>query len=111
MIQSELMGGILNVWKFCNEVAQAQPEIYDVIDEDISVMRMSEYAGAPQEIIRSAEMIAGIRNVRAKQQAEDKKFAQQIETAKAAGKLSGLMPQTPAPGVQAAPEMAGNLKL
>ena len=111
MIQSENMGGILNTWKFMNDVAQTQPEIYDNVDEDISVKRISEYAGAPQEIIRSAETIAGIRKVRAQQQEADKKFKMQIETAKAAGKLSGLMPQPPAPGVIAAPEMAGSTKV
>ena len=111
MFQAELMGGILNTWKFCNDVAQTQPEIYDNIDEDISVKLLSQYAGMPQEIIRSAEVIVGIRNARAKAQAEAQKFQQQIETMKAAGHLKGLMPPPTAPGVEAAPEMAGNLKL
>ena len=111
MIQAEDMGGILNTWKFMNDVAQTQRDIYDNVDPDISVKRISEYAGAPQEIIRSAEIIAGIRKVRDRQMAEDKKFQMQIETAKAAGKLSGLMPQQPAPGVESAPEMAGNVKV
>ena len=111
MFQAELMGGILNTWKFMNDVAQTQPEIYDNVDEDISVKLLSQYAGMPQEIIRSAEIILGIRNARAKAQAEAQKFQQQIETMKAAGKLSGLMPQPPAPGVEAAPEMAGNIRL
>ena len=111
MVQAELMGGILNTWKFANDVAQTQPEIYDNLDEDISIKRFSEFAGMPQEIVRSAEGVMQIRQARAKQQAEDKQFAQQIETAKAAGKLAGLMPQPPAPGVQATPEMAGNLRV
>jgi len=111
MVQAELMGGILNTWKFMNDVAQTQPEIYDNVDEDISVKLISEYAGMPQEIIRSAEVIKGIRDARAKQQAEDKQFQMQIEAAKAAGKLSGLMQPPPAPGVQATPEMAGNIRM
>ena len=94
-----------------NDVAASQPEIYDNVDEDISVKRISEFAGAPQEIIRSAEVIAGIRNARAQQQAEDKKFKMQIESAKAAGHLAKLMPQPQMPGVQAAPETAEPIRV
>ena len=111
MFQAELMGGIMNTWKFANDIAQTQPEIYDNLDEDISLKRISEFAGAPQEIIRSAEVIAGIRDARAKQQQQAQEFQQKIETMKALGHLKGLAPQQPAPGVQAEPEMAGNLQL
>ena len=106
MVQAELMGGVLNTWKFMNDVAASQPEVYDNVDEDISVKLISEYAGAPQIIIRSAEAIGRIRQVRAQQQEQDKKFQMQIESAKAAGHLAKLMPQPQMPGVQAAPEMA-----
>ena len=111
MVQAELMGGILNTWKFMNDVAQTQPEIYDNVDEDISVKHISKYAGAPQDIIRAADTIAKIREARAKAQAEDKKFQMQIEATKAAGHLKGLGPQQPAPAVTAPPETAGNLRL
>src|SRR5262249_23259988 len=53
MVQSELMGGILNTWKFANDVAQAQPEVYDNLDEDESIKLISKYSGAPCQIIRS----------------------------------------------------------
>ena len=94
-----------------SNVAQTQPEIYDNVDEDKSVKYISEFAGAPQDIIRSAEVIKGIRDARAKAQAEQQKFQQQIETMKAAGHLKGLGPQEPAPGVQAAPEMAQSTRV
>ena len=110
MVQSENMGGILNTWKFMNDVAQTQPEIYDNVDEDISLKLIAEYAGAPQAIIRSAEEIKQIRDARAKQQAADKQFQQQIEQTKAIGHLKGLAPQAPAPGVEAQPEMANPIK-
>jgi hypothetical protein len=106
MMQSELMGGIMNTWKFANDIAQTQPEIYDNLDEDISIKRFSEFAGMPQEIVRSAETIKGIRDSRAQQQQQDKKFQQSLETMKAAGHLKGLAPQQPAPGVQPNPGMA-----
>ena len=95
------------LWRY----GQTQPEIYDNVDEDISVKCISEFAGAPQEIIRSAEAIAKVRSARAQQQAEDKKFQMQIEAMKAAGHLKGLAPQQPAPGVQAAPEMAESTRV
>ena len=111
MVAAELMGGILNTWKFMNDIAQAQPEVYDNIDEDMSVQLVGEYSGAPLEIFRSEEFRKGIRDARAKQQQEQQKFQQQIETMKAAGHLKGLMPQPGAPGVQATPEMASPLKV
>jgi hypothetical protein len=111
MIQAENMGGILNTWKFMNDVAQTQPEVYDNVDEDISVKLISEFAGAPQEIIRSAEVLKQIRDARAKVQEKAQQFQQQVEMAKAAGHLKGLMPQQPAPGVEAAPEMAQSTRV
>ena len=106
MFQAELMGGILNTWKFANDIAASQPEIYDNLDEDVSLKLVSEFDGAPQEIIRSAEKIDKIRDARTKQQAADKQFQQQIESAKAAGHLAKLVPQPQQPGVQANPQMA-----
>ena len=111
MVQAENMGGILNTWKFMNDVAASQPEIYDNVDEDKSVKYISEFAGAPQDIIRSAETIKQIRDVRAKAQAEQQKFQQQIETMKASGHLAKLMPQPQMPGVQAAPEMVAPVRV
>lgn len=99
MMQTQSASGILEVWKFCNDVAQTQPEVYDNVDEDKSVQLVGEYRGAPVEIFRSAEMIKQIRDARAQQQAQDKQFQQGIETAKAAGHLKGLAPQPGAPGV------------
>lgn len=106
MVQAELMGGILNTWKFCNDLAQAQPEVYDNIDEDMSVQLVGQYAGAPREIFRSREFREGIRNARGKQQQQQQEFNQKIEMMKAASHLKGLAPQPGAPGVAASPEMA-----
>jgi hypothetical protein len=111
MVQSELMGGILNTWKMMNDVAQAQPEIYDNVDEDMSIQLVGQYAGAPREIFRSKEARDKIRQVRGQQQQEQQQFQQKIEMMKAAGHLGKLMPQQGAPGVQAAPEMAQPLAL
>lgn len=102
MMKAQFASGILTTWKFLNDVAQAQPEIYDVIDEDMSAKLIVEYSGAPHDIIRSDEFIKNIRDARAKQQQQDKKFQQQVEMAKAAGHLKGLMPQPGAPGVESA---------
>lgn len=99
MMKAQLASGIITTWKFLNDVAQAQPEIYDVVDEDMSAKLIAEYSGAPSDIIRSDEMTGQIRTARAKQQQEDKKFQQQLDMAKAAGHLKGLMPQQGAPGV------------
>jgi hypothetical protein len=99
MMKAQLASGIITTWKFANDVAQTQPEIYDNLDEDMSIKLIAEYSGGPQDIIRSAEAIANIRGARAKQQAADKQFQQQIEAAKAAGHLKGLAPQQTAPGV------------
>lgn len=101
MMQTQLASGILETWKFMNDVAQTQPEIFDNVDEDISVQLVGEYRGAPREIFRDSETIGKIRDARAKQQAEDKQFARQMEAAKAAGHLKGLAPQPGAPGVEA----------
>ncbi|MDE1866577.1 MAG: hypothetical protein KGI08_02555 [Thaumarchaeota archaeon] len=100
MRKAQLAQGIITSWKFLNDVAQAQPEIYDVIDEDMSAKLIVEYSGAPDKIIRSDEVIKQIRNARDQQQQQDKKFQQQVEMMKAAGHLKGLAPQQGAPGVQ-----------
>ena len=111
LVQAELMGGILNTWKFANDIAQAQPEIYDNLDEDESIQLVGQYSGAPNRIFRAMEEIKGIRDARAKQQEQQQKFEQQIETMKAMGHLKGLAPQPGAPGVQATPEMARPLQV
>lgn len=100
MLKAQLASGILTTWKFLNDVAQAQPEIYDIVDEDMSAKLIADYSGAPVDIIRSDEMIKQIRGARAQQQQADKKFKESIETMKAAGHLKGLAPQQGAPGVQ-----------
>ena len=99
MMKAQLASGIITGWKFLNDVAQAQSEIYDIIDEDESAKLIFEYSGAPKQVIRSEQAIAQIRDARAKKQAQDKQFQQQMEMAKAAGHMKGLMPQQGAPGV------------
>lgn len=111
MVQSELMGGILNTWKFMNDIAQAQPEVYDNIDEDMSVQLVGQYAGAPREIFRAKEFRDKVRDARAKAQQQKQEFDQKMEMMKAAGHMGKLMPQPGAPGVQASPEMAQPLAL
>ena len=100
MMKAQLASGIITTWKFMNDIAQTQPEIYDGIDEDISVQLIADYSGAPDEIKRSAEMIGQIRTARAQKQQQDEQFQKQMEMAKAAGHLKGLAPQAPAPGVE-----------
>lgn len=100
MMQTQLASGILNLWKFMNDVAQTQPEVFDNVDEDVSAQLIAEYSGAPREVLRDKETIQKIRDARAQQQAADKKFAQSMEAAKAAGHLKGLAPQPGAPGVE-----------
>jgi hypothetical protein len=109
MVQAELMGGILNTWKFMNDVAQAAPEVYDNINQDMSVQLIAEYAGAPLEIIRSNQFMVQIRDARQKQQEQQQKFQQQLEMAKVA--VHAKPAQQQPPGVQATPEMAEPLKL
>ena len=101
MMQTENVNGVLNAWKFANDIAQTQPEIYDNLDEDISMNIVAPGFGAPREILRDAETIAQIRNARAKQQSDQQQFQRSLDTAKAAGHLKGLMPQPGAPGVDA----------
>lgn len=102
MMKAQLASGIITAWKFANDVAQAQPEVYDNLDEDKSMKLIAEFSGAPVDIIRSDEFVGQTRNARAKQQQQDKQFQQQIEMTKAAGHLKGLAPQPGAPGVQSA---------
>lgn len=102
MMKAQLASGIITGWKFLNDVAQAQPEIYDIVDEDESARLIFEYSGAPKTTIRSKESTQQIRDARAKQQAADKQFQQGIETAKAMGPLKGLAPNPGAPGVESA---------
>ena len=109
MMKAQLASGIITTWKFLNDVAQAQPEIYDVVDEDMSAKLIAEYSGAPSDIIRSDEFMKQIRDARAKQKQQDKQFQQQMEMAKAAGHLKGLAPQPGAPGV-ASPSMSSPLQ-
>lgn len=99
MMKAQLAQGIITTWKFANDLAQAQPEIYDILDEDESGRLIAEFSGAPASIIRSAQSTQQIRDARAKQQAADKQFQQGIETMKAASHLKGLAPQAGAPGV------------
>lgn len=106
MLQTQLASGILNLWKFLNDVAQTQPEIYDNVDEDASARLIAEYSGAPNAVLRSKQGVDQIRKARAAQQEQDKKFQQGVEMAKAAGHLKGLGQQAPAPGVLAPESMA-----
>lgn len=99
MMQTQLASGILETWKFMNDVAQTQPEVYDNVDEDISVKLVGEYRGAPREIFRDGETIGKIRDARGKAQQDQQQFSRQMEMAKAAGHLKGLAPQPGAPGV------------
>ena len=110
MLKAQLASGIITTWKFLNDVAQAQPEIYDVVDEDMSAKLIAEYSGAPNDIIRSDEFIKQIRDVRAKQQQQQQQFQQQMEMAKAAGHLKGLAPNPGAAGVNS-PSMSSPLQV
>lgn len=109
MMKAQLASGIITGWKFLNDVAQAQPEIYDVVDEDMSARFIFEYSGAPKEVIRAQQSTDQIRAARAKQLAADKQFQQNIDTAKAMGHLKGLAPNPGAPGVNS-PSMSSPLQ-
>jgi type I site-specific restriction-modification system R (restriction) subunit len=111
MMKAQLASGILTTWKFMNDVAASQPEVYDNIDEDESVKIIAEVSGGPAEIIRSQDMIVQIRQARAQQQAADKKFQQQLETMKVASKFNnaGGLGQQP-PGVES-PSMQQPLQI
>lgn len=111
MVQSELMGGILNTWKFMNDIAQTQPEVFDNVDEDMSVQLVGQYAGGPREIFRSKEARDQIRKARAQAQQQQQQFNQKLEMMKAAGHMGKLMPNQGAPGVAASPEMSSPLAL
>lgn len=101
MMQTQMASGILETWKFMNDVAQTQPEVFDNVSPDISTRLIAEYRGAPREILHSDEFVVKIRDSRQKQQTQDKQFTQQMEMAKAAGHLKGLASNPGAPGVNA----------
>lgn len=97
MVQSETADGILNTWKFMNDVAQSQPEVYDNVDEDKSVKILAPLLGAPREIMRDDQTIKLIRDVRAEATAQKEQQAQALEEAKI---LSKLKPSPALAGVQ-----------
>lgn len=96
MQQAELAEGIINTWKFMNDLAQTQPEVYDNVDEDISVRTLSPLLGAPRIILRDMKTMKDIRTARAQAQAQKQQKTDALEAAKVAGKL---MPRGGAPGV------------
>lgn len=98
MMQAELAEGIINTWKFMNDIAQTQPEIYDNVDEDQSVRTLAPLLGAPRIILRDQKSIDQIRAARAKAQQAQQQKTDALEAAKVAGKL---MPRGGAPGVNA----------
>lgn len=106
MLQTQLASGILHLWKFMNDVAQTQPEVYDNVDEDVSTRLIAEYSGAPNAVLRSKQGVEQIRQARAQAMAQKEKFQQGLDMAKAAGQLKGLGPRQPAPGVMAPESMA-----
>lgn len=100
MMKSEVADGIINTYKFCNDVAAAQPTIFDNLDPDKAITIISGALGMPREILRDEKTIAGIREVRARQQEQQMKFQQTMEAAKAAGALGKLNPGQSTPGVE-----------
>lgn len=95
-IQSEEAQGIIQTWQFANEVAAARPEVYDNLDEDASIRRLSETLGAPQGTLRSKSEVKDIRTVRQQAQEEREQKAQELEGAKAAGQMAPLLKQNAA---------------
>jgi len=96
MMKTQLASGILNSWKFANDVAAARPQVYDNYDEDISARLIAEYNGAPREMCRAKELIDQLRKVRDEQMAKQQQFQQVLEMAKATKGAA----QSPGAGVE-----------
>lgn len=108
MVQAEVTEGIINTWKFTNDVLATQPDAIDNLDPDLSLQLIAPLLGAPRAILRDKETIEKIRKVRAAAQAAAQKKQDAMDAAKMAADVSKLAPQPGAQGVDA-PAMTGAL--
>lgn len=82
LAQAQQMVGLAPIERligFAGSAAQMDPSVLDKIDFDQAVDRYSEMAGGPPDIVRSDEVVAGIRQ----QRADAQRQAQQMEQAQA----------------------------
>ena len=85
LLQAEVASGIMDAWKFANEVIATKPHAADYLDEDLSIKLVTPLLGAPQ-ILRDDLTVSQIRAVRAKQLEEQAKRENAIKEADALSK-------------------------
>jgi hypothetical protein len=100
IMQAEEADGILRTYELAKEMAAGGDiSVYDNLNSDIAIRRVSDIAGAPSEILRSMKDVETIREERDKQQQEKAKMEMMLratEGMRNAGQ-SGLVPtQVPA---------------
>lgn len=93
IMQNEELIGIMRLFDFVINAAQADPSALDNIDIDAAVRRVAELVGAPATVIRSPEEMQKIRAQRAEmQQAMQQLEVQQVqaETMKSASQAAAF---------------------
>lgn len=91
------VNAIAGMVDFIGHVAQAKPNALDKLDEDEAIDRYANMTGVPAKIIRSAEEVQKIRQVRADQQRkleEQQQLAADAQTGKTAAEGASHLAKT-----------------
>jgi len=75
MMQAEEANGILIVWDAAASIAQGVPGVYDNLDADESIRRVSEITGVPLTVVRDFQSMQKIRELRTAEQERLTKIA------------------------------------
>lgn len=94
IMMSEESQGILRTWEFAGQLAQAKPEVLDLLNADKSLKRISEIAGATSTIFVDDEQVQKIRELRQQQQEQAAQQEQAMQAAAMAAQVQdGQTPQ------------------
>jgi hypothetical protein len=73
ILQAEELQGVLALYDFALQNVNVAPNVLDNVDTDRTTKIIAELVGAPLEILRSGEAVAGLRSERQAQQQEAQK--------------------------------------
>ena len=96
MMQAEEVQGIMTTWEFAGNLAPVAPQLLDNLDADRTIRRLSELTGAPAEIVRDAQSVKAIRELRQQQE----KMISELEAARSGSETARNFAQAENTGEQ-----------
>ena len=90
LMQSDQVEGVYAAWEFAGNVAQAKPEVFDLLDPDESLRIVADSMGSPSSIIQAKDTVEGIRQARAEAQAQQNQAMEMQEGLQAAEQVAEI---------------------